>query len=178
MVADIDIIVHNKQPKGCIMEITTSENEITAKFTTRASAQRVWASLTTKDGWEAWFSDRVESDFVVGSPLEMYFEGEGTVTATVTEREELKCFAYRWHPGESGEKLAMHPDEQTTVRFTLVEINGQVELTMTEFGFERIPADRRPKAFADNQGGWKYMIEQFEAWTESGVRQSKSKGKD
>lgn len=178
MVADIEIIVHNKQPKGCIMEITTTENEIVAKFVTNASAQQVWKSLTTKDGWEAWFSDRVESEFTVGGPLEMYFEGHGTVNATVTEREELKCFAYCWHPGEAGQSLAETDAERTTVRFTLKDVDGKVELTMTEFGFERIPVGRRPQAFADNQGGWTYMIEQFEVWLESGIRQSKSQGKD
>jgi len=160
------------------MEITTTENEIIAKFLTRASAQQVWESLTTKDGWEAWFSDRVESDFTVGSPLTMYFEGYGISNATVTERDELKCFAYRWHPGESGEKLAESDAEQTTVRFTLSESEGLVELTMMEFGFERIPSGRRPQAFTDNQGGWKYMIEQFETWVGTGVRQANAKGKD
>jgi hypothetical protein len=46
-------------------------------------------------------------------------------------------------------------DEPTTlVVFTLEDAPGGILLTVTESGFDRIPVDRRAKAFADNEEGW------------------------
>lgn len=155
------------------MEITRTPDALTSEFVVKAPIDKAWAALTTKDGWESWFSDRVTSDFQVGSPLVMYFEGYGESVGTVTEREEHKSFAYQWHPGE-GDWTARPDEEKTTVRFTIESVEGGTKISMVESGFSRVLEARRPKALEDNTGGWTYMLKQIVRWLEDGVRQSGS----
>ncbi|MEI7575305.1 MAG: SRPBCC domain-containing protein [Armatimonadota bacterium] len=155
------------------MEITRTSDALSSEFVVKAPLEKAWAALTTKDGWEAWFSDRVNSDFQVGSPLVMYFDGYGEQTGTVVERDEHRSFAYQWHPGEGD--WSERPDaEKTTVRFTIEPVDSGTKITMVESGFSRVLEARRPKAFEDNTGGWSYMMKQIVRWLEDDVRQSGS----
>ena len=38
--------------------------------------------------------------------------------------------------------------------FELEEVAGRTMLTVTESGFDRIPLERRPRAFTSNEQGW------------------------
>jgi hypothetical protein len=40
------------------------------------------------------------------------------------------------------------------VAFELEDDGGGTLLTVSESGFDRVPLERRAKAFADNEGGW------------------------
>lgn len=157
-----------------LMEITRTSDALRSEFVVKAPLEKAWAAFTTKEGWESWFSDRVTSDFAVGSPLTMYFEGYGEQTGTVVERDEHRAFAYQWHPGEEGSNEIRPDEEQTTVRFTIEPAEGGTRITMEEFGFSRVLAARRPKAFEDNSGGWTYMLKQIIKWLEDDIRQSGS----
>jgi hypothetical protein len=46
----------------------------------------------------------------------------------------------------------------TLVTFELEDADGGTRLTITESGFDRIPLERRAKAFAENEGGWEAQL--------------------
>jgi uncharacterized protein YndB with AHSA1/START domain len=53
----------------------------------------------------------------------------------------------------------MGPEAPTTlVTFELEEVAGGTRLTIVESGFDRIPLERRAKAFADNEEGWQVQL--------------------
>ncbi len=155
------------------MEITRTSDALRGELVVNAPLEKAWAAFTTKEGWESWFSDQVTSDFQVGSTLLMVFEGYGESIGTVTERDELKAFAYQWHPGE-GDWSDRPNEEKTTVRFTVEPVAGGTKITMVESGFSKVLESRRPKAFEDNSGGWAYMLKQIVSWLNDGIRQSGS----
>jgi hypothetical protein len=66
----------------------------------------------------------------------------------------MRHFSFRWHPGvvEPGVDYAKEPT--TLVAFELEEAAGDTMLTITESGFDRIPLERRAKAFSGNEQGW------------------------
>jgi hypothetical protein len=52
----------------------------------------------------------------------------------------------------------------TLVAFELEEASGGTLLTVTESGFDRIPLERRAKAFAANEGGWAAQVKLIEKY--------------
>jgi len=50
------------------------------------------------------------------------------------------------------------------VVFTLEEADGGILLTVSESGFDRIPLDRRAKAFTANEQGWGMQVKLIEAY--------------
>ena len=74
---------------------------------------------------------------------------------TVVDAVPHRLFSFRWHDYDFGSPLA--PAEQPTslVEFRLEPIPGGTRLTITESGFDQLPAERRAKAFADNSEGWR-----------------------
>jgi uncharacterized protein YndB with AHSA1/START domain len=45
-------------------------------------------------------------------------------------------------------------EPMTLVALELAEVAGGTRLTITESGFDRLPPERRAKAFEMNSGGW------------------------
>jgi len=52
----------------------------------------------------------------------------------------------------------------TLVVFELEEAASGTMLTVTESGFDRIPLERRAKAFAANEGGWTAQMKLIEKY--------------
>ena len=48
------------------------------------------------------------------------------------------------------------------MEFSLADADGGTLLTITESGFDAVPAARRAKAFEMNSGGWAAQITQIE----------------
>ena len=55
----------------------------------------------------------------------------------------------------------------TLVEFTLEEIPGGTLLTITESGFDAIPAERRDEAFRMNDNGWTGQSKNIAAYVAS-----------
>jgi hypothetical protein len=53
-------------------------------------------------------------------------------------------------------------EPQTLVEFRLEATAQGTRLTVTESGFEKIPAGRRPEAFRMNEGGWAQQMKNIE----------------
>lgn len=142
--------------------------EIRKEVVLKARPERIWSCLTTRDGWEGWFSDKVEGSFDVGGILKMQFEDVHTCFAKVVERVEGTAFAYRWHPGEDCPMDRYPESEMTTVRFELAPHPDGTLLVVTESGFENVPAERREKTVELNSGGWKIELVELAAYAERG----------
>ena len=76
---------------------------------------------------------------------------------TIEQMEPERLFSWWWHPGGDAD---IDPAEPTTlVVFELEEVPEGTRLTVTETGFDRIPAARRSKAYRENDEGWTGQIE-------------------
>ena len=139
-------------------------NEIRKQVTMNAPVERVWQAVSQADQFGAWFGlDTMGVDFEAGR----------TINAKITEPEEYKDmpfvmiveevtpprrFSFRWHPYAVDEKD--YSSEPTTlVEFVLEPDGDGTRLTITESGFDAIPADRRATAFRSNEEGWGIQAE-------------------
>ncbi len=68
--------------------------------------------------------------------------------------EPLRFFSFRWHPFAIDPKVDYSREPATLVAFQLEEVAGGTKLVISESGFDRIPLERRAKAFTANEQGW------------------------
>jgi uncharacterized protein YndB with AHSA1/START domain len=144
-----------------------STDQIQKQVVLRAPLDRVWRAITDAEQFGRWFGVRFDGPFVAGQPV------AATITPTTVDEEVAKRqephagvtttweivaiepqrrFAYRWQPCAGDPDV---DDEPTTlVEFTLAETPEGVLLTITESGFDAIPAARRASAFEANSEGW------------------------
>jgi len=135
----------------------------------RAPLERVWRAIAEADAFGHWFGARFDGGFEAGARLHARIEPTavdadvarqqqpyaGMAFDVVVERiEPMHRFSFRWHPGGSASGPDPSDEEMTLVEFVLEEVPQGVRLTITESGFERVPAARREQAIADNTGGW------------------------
>src|SRR4051812_3141621 len=73
--------------------------------------------------------------------------------------EPQSLFSMKWHPYAIEEGVDYSHEPMTTISFVLQEEAGGVLLTITEAGFEGIPAARRAEALRANAGGWAKQCE-------------------
>jgi uncharacterized protein YndB with AHSA1/START domain len=154
-------------------------DRIVKQILLRATRERVWRAISDSSQFGQWFGVALQGPFVAGRRV------TGRIVPTTADADVAKMqepwiglafdfhverlepmthFSFRWHPG--GDPVAPDtPDEQmTTVTFELADAPGGVMLTITESGFDRVPLERRAKAFTDNEGGWQMqtrLIEKF-----------------
>ncbi len=148
--------------------------EIKKELVLRAPKTVVWDAITTREGWNGWFSDDILGEFRVGETVQLDFGKHGVCEALVVERVEGESLAIQWHPGEDCNLDKYPRDQMTTIRFELSDHPEGTMFVMSERGFEKIPEERRSKCIELNTEGWDYELEELAAWIESGVRQSKS----
>jgi len=73
---------------------------------------------------------------------------------TVDRIEPMRLFSFRWHPFAIDPDVDYSSEPMTLVTFELEETPSGTMLTITESGFDRIPLERRAKAFTANEHGW------------------------
>lgn len=119
-----------------------------------ADPMTVWnKSFATPEALSSWFPDSVEGDFVIGESFFLIW-GKQRCEARLTRFEPGKALAYQWHPGIDCELQAFPLEELTTVTFILTAHPEGTEVTLTEAGFENIPANRRGTSMGENSSGW------------------------
>ena len=156
----------------------SSTDRIEKKVLLRASRARVWRALTDAAQFGSWFGVKLDGPFVAGAALrgvitpttvdaevaaqQKPYEGVA-FNITVDRIEPERLFSFRWHPFAVEKKT--YDDEPTTlVEFHLEEQPDGVLLTVTESGFDRLPLERRAKAFEANSGGWAKQMELVERY--------------
>ena len=141
----------------------SSTDRIEKTIVLEAPRSKVWRALTDSKRFGEWFRANVEVPFVAGQ------RAYGAITypgyehlrfeVVVEQMEPERLFSWRWQPGGDPD---VDPAEPTTlVVFVLEEVPEGTRLTVTETGFDRIPAERRGKADRQNEAGWTGQLEKF-----------------
>ena len=71
--------------------------------------------------------------------------------------EPERLFSFTWHPMKDDNSVDM--ENQTLVEFHLEPTSTGTLLTLTESGFDKLPADRRDFAFRKNDSGWTVQMQ-------------------
>ena len=149
-------------------------DRIEKNVTLRAPRERVWQALTDARQFGTWFGVELDGPFVAGQrvtgrivPTQVDPETakhqepyRGLPVAWRIERiEPMRLFAFRWHPYAIERGVDYSSEPTTLVTFELEDAADGTSLRITESGFDRIPLERRAKAFAANEGGWAKQAE-------------------
>lgn len=159
--------------------MSTDTDRIEKKVLLRAPRERVWRAISDAKQFGSWFGVEFDGPFVADKRMigkmvptsvdpevaerQKPYEGmafEFTVDRVVPQR----LFSFRWHPFAVDSGVDYSKEPATLVTFELQEIAGGTMLTVTESGFDRIPLERRAKAFAANEGGWTAQLKLIEKY--------------
>jgi len=158
---------------------TVTTDRIEKRVLLRAPRARVWRALTDAREFGAWFGMKFDASFTQGARVsgvivpttvdaevasaQQPFEGT-PFEITIDRIEPERLFAFRWHPFavETGVDYSREPT--TLIEFLLEDVPDGVMLTVRESGFDRIPLERRAKAFAANEAGWAIQMRLIEKY--------------
>jgi uncharacterized protein YndB with AHSA1/START domain len=144
----------------------TSTDRIEKRIVLRAPRSRVWRAIADAKEFGTWFGMKLEGSFAPGARISGrstepgYEHVSGDIVIERIEPERL--FSYRWHPYAVDPDVDYSSEPMTLVEFRLEEVPGGTELTVTESGFDRIPAARRAEAFRMNDQGWAEQLKRVE----------------
>jgi len=146
-----------------------------------APLERVWRAVSDAREFGGWFGVAFDGPFREGARLTgsivpttvdaevaaMQKPHEGKRFEFVVERiEPMRRIAFRWHPFAIDPAVDYSREPSTLIEIELEEAPGGTRLTLTESGFDRIPVERRAKAFAANEGGWTMQMRLVAKWLE------------
>lgn len=147
-----------------------TSDRIEKKIELKAPIARVWSALTDYKEFGEWFKVKLEGPFVVGQ------ESRGKIThpgyehvtwrAKVVAIEPERLFSFTWHPYGVDQKIDYSKEEPTLVEFQLQPTATGTLLTLTESGFDKVPAYRRDEAFRMNEGGWTAQMQNIAKYVE------------
>jgi uncharacterized protein YndB with AHSA1/START domain len=153
--------------------MTSSTDRIVKTTVLNAPHDRVWRAISDAKEFGTWFGVDIAGSFSPGARLackivptkvdpkvaksqEPYAGAPFEIV--VDKVEPMRLVSFRWHPyGVEATDLSNEP--MTLVELALEEVSGGTRLTITESGFDKIPLERRAKAFAANEGGWTAQLE-------------------
>jgi len=146
-----------------------STNRIEKQVLLHAPLERVWRAITDSEQFGRWFGVALDGPFAVGvrstgkivpttvdpeiAKLQKPHEGK-PFEVWVEKLEPVHTFAYRWHPFAVETGVDYSSESRTLVQFELTESPAGTLLTISETGFDELPAARRANAFAAHDGGW------------------------
>jgi len=141
----------------------TDSNRIEKKILLRAPKARVWRALTNAQEFGTWFRVNFEGPFEVGRSVKGRITYPGKehllMEITVERMDSEDVFAYRWHPYAVDPAVDYSKEPTTLVEFHLEDAPGGTMLTISESGFDKVPANRRAEAFRMNDAGWSAQVE-------------------
>jgi len=156
-----------------------STDRIEKKILLHAPLKRIWRALSDSTEFGTWFGMKFDGPFTPGTTV------RGAIAPTTVNAEVAKAqkeheglpfeiaieqmiperlFSFRWHPFAIERGVDYSAEPTTLVTFALEEVANGVMLTVTESGFDRIPLERRAKAFTANEQGWGMMVKVFEEY--------------
>jgi uncharacterized protein YndB with AHSA1/START domain len=145
-------------------------DRIEKKVRLRATRARVWRALTNAAEFGTWFRVALEGAFAVGKTTKGKILHPGyehlTMAVPVERMEAEKVFSFRWHPYAVDPEVDYSSEPTTLVEFRLEAVADGTLLTVTESGFDRIPAARRDEAFRMNSDGWAIQMENIRGHVE------------
>jgi len=143
-------------------------NEIKKTIELEAPVDRVWRALTDAKEFGSWFGVTIDQPFAAGAESTGRFNHSDDFrwTAKVDRIEPQSFFSYFWHPYAVKPDIDYAAEEPTLVAFALEPIASGTQLTITESGFDRVPAYRREEALAMNTRGWGIQADRIKAYVE------------
>lgn len=160
-------------------------DRIEKRMLLHASRERVWRAISEAKQFGSWFGVELDGEFVAGTRL------SGRIAPTkvdpavaklqqpyvgfpfefhIDRIEPLSLFSFRWHPSAVDRNADCSSEPMTLVEFRLEEAAQGTLLTITESGFDRIPLERRAKAFTSNEGGWTHQLKLIEKYLDQSSR--------
>lgn len=150
-------------------ESSVTPDRIEKKTILRAPRSKVWSAISDAKKFGTWFGVDFDGPFVAGKKItgrivptkvdpeiaahQKPYEGK-PFDFVVDRIEPERLFSFRWHPFAVEPDVDYSKEEATLVTFELEDAEGGTLLKVTESGFDKIPLERRAKAFAMNEGGW------------------------
>jgi len=144
------------------------QNQIRKSIELKAPVARVWRALTDHREFGAWFRVEIEAPFVAGKPA------EGRVTwpgyehlrwhAVIQQMEPERLFSFTWHPYAVDPQQDYSGETPTLVEFQLEKTATGTRLTVTESGFDKLPAHRIAEALRMNDSGWSEQLKNIERY--------------
>jgi len=154
-------------------------DQIEKRVVLKAPVDRVWRAISDAKQFGVWFGVELDGPFVAGKPVtgcirptqvdasvakgQQQYDGV-RLEWHVEAIEPMRRFAFRWHPFGVDKHVDYSHEPMTLVEFMLAEATGGTQLTIRESGFDKIPLERRAKAFAANDGGWTKQVELIEKY--------------
>lgn len=143
-------------------------NSIEKRIELKAPVSRVWRALTDHQQFGEWFRVKIESPFVPGETARGQILHPGyehlTWEAVIEKIEPEHYFSFSWHPYAVDPAVDYSGETPTLVEFRLEATEGGTLLTVTEAGFDKIPAHRRADAFSRNDNGWAQQMKNIESY--------------
>ena len=144
----------------------TLPDRIEKKIVLRAARARVWRALTDAREFSEWFRVSLRGQFEPGEEISGPVTYPGyehlTMTALVERMEPERLFSFRWHPAALDPKVDYSKEPMTLVEFRLEDAPGGTLLTVTESGFQSLPAARQPFVHEANSSGWEEQLRNIE----------------
>jgi uncharacterized protein YndB with AHSA1/START domain len=150
-----------------------SPDRIEMQALLHAPIEKVWQAISEAEKFGSWFGVRFDGPFEAGQPLsgkitpttvdpevaesQKPYEG-AAFNITVERIEPMYTFSFRWHPYAVDPETDYSKEPTTLVAFELEEAGDGTRLTITESGFDRIPAERRDDVYKMNQQGWEAQL--------------------
>jgi uncharacterized protein YndB with AHSA1/START domain len=145
----------------------------------KAPRERVWQAITDYRRFGVWFGVELDGPFIAGQ------EATGRIAPTqvdpevarhqepyvglpwrvkVERIEPMTLFSFHWHPYALDPGTDYSQEPMTLVTFELQDVEDGVLLTLTESGFDQLPAERRAQARHSNEGGWEHQTRLIEKY--------------
>jgi uncharacterized protein YndB with AHSA1/START domain len=143
------------------------DQRVEKRIELKAPVSRVWRALTDHNEFGQWFGVKLTIAFVPGqiSRGQITYPGyEHVIMEVVVQKmEPERLFSFTWHPYAIDPKIDYSKEPQTLVEFRLEKTAaGGTLLSVTETGFENLPAHRRPDAYRMNDSGWAEQMQNIE----------------
>jgi uncharacterized protein YndB with AHSA1/START domain len=147
--------------------MTSSTDRIERKILLKATPARVWRALSNPEELGSWFGVKFTTQaFTPGQPAKGKITHPGyehlEFVVTIDRMEPERLLSWRWHPYAIETNVDYSKEQPTLVSFTLEKVEGGTLLTLTESGFDNVPAARRAEAFRMNNGGWDQQMKNIE----------------
>lgn len=137
---------------------TSPSDRVQKTVLINANRSRVWRALTDWVEFGQWFRVKLEGRFVPGETTAGYVTYPGyehlRFEVLVERMDAEHYFAFRWHPYAVDPEVDYSQEPMTQVEFKLEPVSQGTRLTVSESGFDLIPAARRNEAYRMNEGGW------------------------
>ncbi|MBK3745987.1 vanillate O-demethylase oxidoreductase VanB [Paraburkholderia aspalathi] len=129
---------------------------------------KAWHVLTDHTAFGEWFRVSLDGPFIVGTLSEGHIAYRGYEhlewKAFIETLDAPHRFAFTWHPYAVDPAVDYSQETPTRVTFTLEVVPTGTKLSVTETGFNALPADRMAEAFRMNERGWEEQMKNIHAY--------------